>query len=364
MIIELDRSLIDLGASGAAELNSVISMLELVAISYREGNHLVFAEPSIAVGLLDLIAQRSELASALLVRVKNRYPQVAALANKVKVKLIVGAFNSAAVEATESCRRIKYPAADVTSNIIQKSIVLVENLEDINFYRWVAGAVLKDTDYSGIPLAIEGYPGGGNTTAEAYKNIKENTSRLCLCIVDSDIRAPGLSPGETAKKVQRHDRDAPNPRACHLVIDACSVENFVPFEVFEQAWRDDPELTARLEEYRLHYREGHWRYLQLKKGITCFEVRDTNVFSAYWSVNLPQSAAACTTPERSCSAKNSCKANRLSSLSSAPLNVVRSLGIEEMDKISYELLPDIKRAWERVTYELLGWCCAVPSSSL
>ncbi|MDX2354887.1 hypothetical protein [Stutzerimonas xanthomarina] len=364
MIIEIDRSVIGLASSSAASLSSVISTLELIAISYREGNHLVFAEPSITIELLGLVANRSELATALLLRVKNKHPQTATIANNVKVKLLIGSFDSAYVEETKNCRIIKYPATALTSNTVQKTIILVENLTDIKFYKWIANTILANTSCKGVSLAIEGYPGGGNTTAEAYENIKENTSRLCLCIVDSDIRAPGLSPGDTAKKVRKHDRSTPSPRVNHHIIDSCSIENLIPFAFFEHAWKEDRILTNRLDIYRPHYRSNHWKYLQLKKHITCFEVRDQSAFSIYWKAHFMDVATGCTTEDRSCSKKSECAQHKLTSLSSAPLAAVLSLQEEEMHNIPYDLLPDIKQAWEEISYELLSWCCAAPSSTL
>lgn len=364
MIIQLDQSLIGAANSSDEGLSSIVSMLELVAISYREGNHLVYADLSVSSQLVALTTQKSSLATALLLKIINKHPQTAALAKNVKVKLLIGAFENAEIEETANCRVIKYPAPSITSNTIQRTIILVENLTDIQFYKWIARSILQDTDYNEVPLSIEGYPGGGNTTAEAYQNIKDNTSRLCLCIVDSDIRAPSLSPGETAKKVSQSDKRSPNPRTSHHMIDACSIENLIPFSFFEHAWRDDPNYAEKLKTYRAHHRNEHWKYLQLKKSISCFETRDTNAFARYWGKELADSTAGCATQDRSCPKKSDCAQLKLAPLSGAPLAAVLAIEEKEMRNISYELLPDIQRAWESITYELLGWCCAAPSSSL
>jgi len=232
----------------------------------------------LASEILLIVGRNSGSASSLLLRLINQYPKVAGLAYGIKLRVLVGDFDKAATKTVEGVRVIEYPLGLVNSGLLQKSLVLVENLTDADFYKWVANVVLMETEFRGVSLALEGYPGGGNTTAEAYDNLKENTSRLCLCIVDSDIRAPLLGPGDTAKKVLKSDRDRPVVRAGSHVIGACSIENLIPFFFFEEAWRYDPNYSSKLSLYKVHYREGHWKYLQLKKNISCFELRGASAF--------------------------------------------------------------------------------------
>ncbi|WP_219271959.1 hypothetical protein [Pseudomonas sp. Xaverov 83] len=357
MIFQLDNSLVQFAAEGRDNLEIVVSVLELLSVAQREGSHLVFAELDVADGLIGMLEGRDGSARSLLLKVINQYPRIGSLAYGVKLKALIGDFELPQVSVVEGVRRIEYPLGLVNSNLLQKSLILVENLTDADFYRWITNAVLIDTNFSGVSLALEGYPGGGNTTAEAYDNLKANTSRLCLCIVDSDIRAPLLGPGETAKKVIKSDLIAPVVRANYHVIGACSIENLIPFYFFEQAWRDDPNYSEKLEVYRAHYREGHWKYLQLKKNISCFELYGGSAFSVYWSSELAAVEVGCVVDRPSCGRKSSCNEYKLPLLSGSPLGaalpLIKAAVIERQ-----QLLPDIRVAWENIAEEILGWCCA------
>lgn len=359
MIFELHSSLVGYANASIKNRNNIIEKLELLWTAHREGNHIIFSEIHVSEELIGIIGNESRSASALLNRIINQYPKVAALACHVERKVLIGDynFNSTAIKS----KIIEYPINKINSSLLQKSVILVENLTDADFYRWVAINIYRQTQYEGVTLSFESYPGGGNTTSEAYDNLKANTSRLCLCIVDSDIRAPKLQPGETASKVVKSDRLRPRAQADFHIIGACSIENLIPVSAFEMAWGDDPNYTQKLVSYKKHYRDNHWRYLQLKKNISCFELYGVGAFSQYWSSALATTPNGCS--NKMCSKKSDCKHNMLDQLSGSPLGATFSLIKDKVVNLD-ELLPDIRHAWEEIASEILSWCCAPNMSSV
>jgi len=357
MIIQLDSSLLEVATLDLDGPGSVASMLELLAVAQREGNHLVFAEIAVIEGLLAVSTNYSQGVRSFLTRLINKFAQVAHLAYGVGVKLVIGNFEQSEVELVGGVRNIKYPVSQVNSNLLQKTIILVENLSDASFYAWLTEHVLSKGDYRYATLSMEGYPGGGNTTGEAYDNIKVNHSRLCLCIVDSDIRVPGMSPGDTAKKIIASDKSMPNTRTAHHVIGACSIENLVPIDFFDKAWAQEPELFSRLELYRGLYNENNWRYLQLKKEIKCFDINGESAFAKYWRQILAVDEFHCERNGSVCESKRDCKEIKLPALSSSPLNAAVSTLGSGYKEIAFALLPDINDAWNAIAREVFSWCC-------
>ena len=358
MIIELHSSLVQMVRSDAGNLQLVTEKLELLWIAHREGHHILFSEIDTAEILLEAIGSASSSATSLLKRLINQYPKIASLAYHVHRKLLVGDFNNNTLQLVGDAIHC-YPAL-INSNMIQKTVLLVENLSDASFYEWITKITHQQGEFGTVSLNFEGYPGGGDTTADVYIHIKRNTSRLCLCIVDSDVRAPALGVGVTAKKVLRDDKQNPLPRSEVHVIGACSIENLIPFSAYEHVWRADAELVSRLDAYKRHYREGHWRYLQLKKHITCFETHGNTAFSLYWNPALAGSKKGCN--NKACKTKKDCDSHKLDQLSSAPLKATFDYLQSEPVNMT-ELLPDIRLAWENVAREILNWCCAPTPSA-
>jgi hypothetical protein len=353
MIIELHGSLVTLATEGGKGKDLVLEKLELLSIAQREGNHIVFSEMDIAEQLLEIVGEERRTITSLLKRIVNQYPRMAALACRVNRKLLVGEFDSRSLQLDEGM--IKCPIAEVDSNMIQKSYLLVENLTDASFYSWITKSIIKDSYLGAVTLGFEAYQGGGDTTANAYTHLKCNTKRLCLCIVDSDVRAPALGVGGTPSKVLLSDSKQPSPMTCAHVIGACSIENLVPFSFFERAWEEDINYKERLAVYRAHYREGHWRYLQLKKHIKCFEVHGPSVFAKYWREALSGVQKGCA--GKVCDSKKNCPHNQLTQLSSALMSVALTQIDQAYGDLS-ELLPDVRKAWEDIASQILDWCCA------
>lgn len=119
MIFQLDESLVRFARAGKGNVEVLISVLELLAMAVREGNHLVFAEMKLASEILLIVGRNSGSASSLLLRLINQYPKVAGLAYGIKLRVLVGDFDKAATKTVEGVRVIEYPLGLVNSGLLQ-----------------------------------------------------------------------------------------------------------------------------------------------------------------------------------------------------------------------------------------------------
>lgn len=367
MIIQLDRSLASCIEMGNGMEARVSACLELLAIAQGEGNHIVFSDLETLKLLQEYRNSFSQKGAALLDRTLNRFPQTAKLARDVCVKLVVGNFDTVNSLNIDNVRIIQYPFSKLTSAVLQRTYLLVENIHDAKFYRWISENVLRIKNKSDSILAFEAYSGGGNTTADAYQYIKNDTERLCLCIVDSDIRWPGASVGETAAKVRSSDERDPKPNAAHYIIGVCSIENLIPLDVFYSAATSDANLKERVEQYANLYNDRCWPYLQLKKQITCFDLQKKNPFATFWAdwLECHDDLRSCSDREKGqlCRNRDECREVKLPSLASKPLTIGMTFLCRQDTKYEAPLLATISEVWEKISLQVLGWCCGSTRSA-
>lgn len=359
MIIELDQSLKSVSEKLADE-HPVSIALDLIANANREGAHLIFADRDVASHLLSIGEDLHTRTQQTLKHVYNRYTQLAELARTVCVKLLIGEFANITLEMKDNQRLIKVPASRVSSTLLQKPYLLVENLDDAIFYKFITSELAGEVQFGGN-IAFEPYNGGGNTTGNVYDHIKRTGDRLCLCIVDSDRRFPGAGSGETASKVEASDRKEPSALAESFVLPVCSVENLIPFDFLRNAFHGDKTVSGRLDLYEPHHREELWPYFQLKKDIRCADLRDPQKgFSRFWTEKLGcgDQVRQCASGD-GCEKRDRCATTVLPPVSQKPLDAVLT-GLSEKTLKSSSPLPSVRSAWLAIAKLVSAWSCGGP----
>lgn len=145
-----------------------------------------------------------------------------------------------------------------TTESIQPTSMLCENLDDINFYIKQARCF-----HAYSPMAVNRYHGGGGTTYDVFNTLK-NKKIFCLTIIDSDIKYPGCELGETARRFDRNYNVA-KANILVKVLPVHEAENLVPVS-FMMAHSEQKGTTflKKLE------KRGILRYLtyyDIKEGI-------------------------------------------------------------------------------------------------
>jgi hypothetical protein len=273
------------------------------------------------------------------------------------VKVLVGTFVGLSSEILNGQRLIKIPVQNVTSGLLQKPYLLVENLDDAIFYRFVTTELAKDINLA-TNVVFEPCNGGGNTTGNVYRHIKDAGERLCVCIVDSDRRFPAAGFGDTASKVINSDRDSPSALTESFVLPVCSIENLVPFEFLRKAYAQDPIVSARLNTYQQHHLDEIWPFLQLKKEIKCADLRETKKgFSVFWAAKLAceEMVKGCA-ESIGCESRDDCATTVLPAVSGGPLGKV----LPDLTAGTLKLcapVPTVKAAWLAVARLISAWAC-------
>lgn len=268
MIIELDKSIANYAKSSKEKLHIASSAINIIALSRKDGNHFIFSEIDVAIELIRIL-DLQDIAKSILKRVVNKYSEKAAMAENIRIRILVGDFNETSIDMDDEKKSkiIKIPISRVNISFVQKTYLLVENYTDAKFYK----ILTKNTPIGRIPIDFEAFPGGGDTTADALLNISKS-NRLCLCIVDSDIRFEGGVEGATAKKVISTSIDISPSLTEYYVLPVSSAENLIPIETLKLSVSHDHGQVDRIEGLRNIYNDNAWPYLGLKKGLRCIDV--------------------------------------------------------------------------------------------
>lgn len=356
MLIQLDESLTAYANSNANNKVRVTHALNTLALSRREGNHFIFSEIATLHELLSSLTL-NELTISILTRVINRYPEKAALASQLKAKAVIGDFAEISISIEDKKKILRIPVDNVNLALVQKTYLLVENLVDADFYK----SLTHNSNLGHIPIDFEAYPGGGNTTAEALKHIS-GLNRLCLCIVDSDIRYFGGPMGDTAKKVViAADEIAPSLTE-HYVLPVCSIENLIPIETLIEAVANDLPQIERVENLLPIYLDDVWPYFGLKRGIRCSDVVDKSSPSElFWGavVGEREELNECANDGGStrCAGKK-CPNFLFNSLGSNTLSTSVAFLQREKKFVGNANVAAVQDAWDEISDLITAWCCS------
>jgi len=300
-----------------------------------------------------LLKHIDELTVSILRRSINKFSEKAAMAEILKVRAVIGNYDVLTTELVDGKTKIKIPVDRVNIAFVQKTYLLVENLADAKFYKLLN----EGTDLGRIPIDFEAYPGGGNTTGEALSYIS-TLNRMCLCIVDSDVRYSGGPLGETAKKVVSASKKIIPSLTAFYVLPVSSVENLIPMETLIAVAKDDHVQVSRIKSLEPIYTDIAWPYFGLKRGIRCSDIVNLDHPSKlFWgqfseeNINLK----SCTLEQ--CVVKK-CANFIYPSLGSDTLNKTVSFLEKEKKFSNTSNIATIHKAWGELSEHITAWCCS------
>ena len=142
---------------------------------------------------------------------------------------------------------------------IQPTSMLCENLQEIHFYS-------KQARYYHplSPMRVNKRHGGGGTTVDVFKDIKRH-NLVCLVLLDSDVKYPGCSMGDTARRcVHNYQSKLANIEV--KVLPVHEAENLVPVSfMLSNSCSRGVQLLKRLEKRGVL---DCLVYYDVKEGIT------------------------------------------------------------------------------------------------
>jgi len=364
MLISIDSSVVDDGDENTWD-EETVEALEYLATARREGKHIVMANRK----TLKKIAQcsrLSEFSRNIYHKLYNDSTQFYSYLSAVtKYIEIVNPCYEPEVLSDSDKEIIKVPPRFFNdSELVQKTILLGENLDDAVFYETIAKVCLRWKKIN-AQIVCEHRGGGGHTTSKEYSNIQQAKQRFCLCIVDSDKIAPNGNLGSTASSLLKSD-DPTCIKTQSFILDCRESENLIPNSILSKLYsrkQERLEALTIIESISLEVR----CFLDIKNGTYLNKIigEKNDQIKKFWSPKIPQ------IPNISDRINNSCQANWQCSSNSGECQCKISLGFgDKMLSNTVEYLKDnspheIARIvdpkpsdWEKIGQVVMNWCIA------
>jgi len=373
MLILIHSSVVDKGDENTWDQDTVLA-LENLATARREGKHIVMANRK----TLNKIAQcsrLSEFSRNIYHKLYNDSTQFYSyLAAVTKYIEIVNPCYEPEVLSDSDKEIIKVPPRFFNdSELVQKTILLGENLDDAFFYETIAKVYLKWKRINAqINAQIECDPrgGGGNTISREYINIQKLNKRFCLCIVDSDKIAPDGNLGSTASRL-RNTEDPTCIKTQSFILDCRESENLIPNSILSKLYSGEPEKLEALniiEKISKSKSAVDIRYfLDIKKGTRLKEIIQTSNpnIKSFWEGKLSQNPDIsscidgwCQTNWK-CSKSGECQCKISLGFGESTLsNTVDYLKQESPHEIARIVDPSKHSDWEQIGQLVMDWCIA------
>ncbi|MCK5719195.1 MAG: hypothetical protein KAH84_04505 [Thiomargarita sp.] len=353
----------------------LIVCLENLLIAYFEGKHILIAE-SRTISNYQKIAKLSERAKASLDKIK-KFVRKGGLDIKNEFPFYIQIVYARKSKITINKTIINIPIWYFEdSNAIQETIILGEHINDARFFYQLAYAYLttkKKLKTAQIKIRAKPIHGGGSSTNDVlHTKCKDNT--LCLCIVDTDCKAPNTKFGNTAKSLglsqnkqqewQNISKQSDNSitieknsaLAKAFAINVHEIENLIPTCLIESSLpKNSPDNIFDKIDILKKWEQNdanEWRkFIDMKNGLRCYDIQTFK----YWKKFIQTSSKnEC----NECEKKTDCNIIFWEGLG----NKVLAQVIEYMDKKTPHKIAEFfdfnDNSLVKLSYELLTWCCA------
>ena len=367
MLLFLDSSLI----SGIGTDPSVVDALDLIAHSRRLGNHIVFGKRDI-IKFLATCNLISDTSRAVYRKLYEDLPTTSSYLSEINLLVeivledvleLIERGNSKVIRAS-----IKYFS---NLSLLTETALLSENHDDVSFYKRLATTYLQLKNLGNIYIKYEPRGGGGQTTARDFQTLQSSKQRFCLCILDSDRKAPDLDIGDTAKAVLRA-KDSNQPLCDICVLKVREIENLIPAIIYREIFENDVNKRDAISFLEFIDNSQHnevRNYLDLKKGLKLYKIlreEPQRQFRIYW-LSVAQNFRDQLSPVcYACLDKEVCSQG---TFEKCQCFITLGFGDSIMSKVEENylsrdfspLISDLVRAeWERLGATITFWCCASP----
>jgi hypothetical protein len=376
MLYVIEASVANYFAGGGVEERD-LHAIDYLTMAVAEGNHRIGGLRSTLTALANY-QQFTQRARSVLSRAAQQSAQYGRLPTQLTVvgRVIAGGTSTTPTHRVVGNRReIVFPLRWFDRSAkIQPTVLLGENLYDVDVLLLIARTVLATADFGYLPLNYLRRGGGGSSTRDNLISIIEQ-SQKCLCVVDSDKQCPTGQIGGTAHIIQGYKDTSVYPFTGVIETSGRDLENALPLHFYRQAYggahRFSP-FTTLLEnivagghhELRLH--------LDVENGLTLRKVFSHVAGSPeriFWDTQVPILSTILKYPANHfpCIATGVC-----GKLQGSPCTCVVFTGntlniLDEFHQLhattkEHELaamLSDEERAeWVRLGMEVISWCCA------
>ncbi|MBD2041527.1 hypothetical protein [Microcoleus sp. FACHB-672] len=362
MLLVLDSSLI-------AEIDpssNVIHALDLIAHSRRLGKHIVFGQREVMKFLAtwELLSVTSR---AVYRKLYEDLPTSLAYLNEISLSVEIVLEDVLEILDRGNSRVIRVSVNYFTDfSILDKTVILSENHDDVLFYKRLARVYLTWKNIGNLDIAYEPRSGGGGTTDREFDSLQKSKQKFCLCILDSDKKTPKLNVGNTAKAVLKINQQN-QPLCDALVLSVREIENLIPTAIYRETFINDvnkQKAILFLESLDNSSLANARNYLDMKEGIKLgkiLEEEPQTEFRKYWLTFAKKFSSHLSTEclsNEKCSQESSKKCQCFVTLGFGD-NIMKKIEKVYLDKdISHMISEELKPEWERIGAIITAWCCA------
>jgi hypothetical protein len=233
--------------------------------TYADGQHVVLIDPQ-TCKLIESAGVFSGQQVGAAQKIRNRYADYGSLPTKLARYCIV---TTTGTQPSKAAHGWDVPLHWLASNPLSRSCLLCEDLHDTDVFIAAGEDFLVRQGLRAFELRAEPIAGGGGNTHRVLQQVAINDQRLCICVVDSDRKAPTEGPGPTALPCV-----TVNGSGVYLVLltDSRMIENALPWRLIDRARATRVPLpsTELASAERKHPESS--RFLNFKKGVCGFEI--------------------------------------------------------------------------------------------
>lgn len=361
MILTVETDVID---AVSASNDIAIDVLRQCAIAIDRGKHIIEIKYTDVIKLLNMTDKFSRKELAAFDKARMKYFQLAYLKSVMCVRCIISFKNK-----TENKDGIIYinPNENRCFEFFEETHLLVENIEDAFFYRYLSDYFQRRYKTRSCNLCSYKLMGGGNTTSKVIEYEIDLQEHFVLSIADSDKHFDGDAHlGETASKIKCCLSN--NPFNCHLyyMTKVCEIENLIPFKYIS----DNPNYKGHI---LVTDQKGFNRsYFDMKDGVH-YSYMFTDKGFNYWSTQLSHLAdanvfAQIDTDRKSLSKEDFNVKHKGKHLFDAFGTQILTQSLERMksDKAivtDADLTSEQQFEWETIGNLITSWCCCYAKHS-
>lgn len=366
MLFQLDDSLAGLFTGQQAPPPKVLDGISLLAHSRRTGCHLVVGSR----GVLSALAATAHLGSrdrAVFQHLLSRFSTISPLRSFPAVYIEVVPSQVKPISILRGGQvAIQMPIEALDSiPFVGPTVLLGENIDDANLMAIVGESWLHHKGVSGIAIRCSTRGGGGSTLEHEFGAIVDQGDLLCLCVADSDKSWPNAPQGATARAVLSRKR-LDRPYCAVLVLDIHEIENMLPVDVIESAWRlnNAPHAMSALISDGRDHQDSFIIYFDFKNGIRSRKFASDG-YARYWIETIdrwrqaiPNLVVGCSNPGI-CGAAGDCTCRIVPGYGAAILSIV-------LNNFRAELRSSLTRGqlsasqmsqWVACAEAVASWCC-------
>lgn len=361
MLIEIGKDIVEKAEKGD---EASLEILQQLAIAYKYGKHLIYIPIPLLIRICSISYLDKNVISIYKI-IKGKASELGVLKQAIGYSAII-----TTLDPNNQNQLWVHPARHCAMELYEETHLLVENLLDADFFRYVSKYYQDNHKLGKCPICFFPLQGGGATIKDVYAEEMDLKQHFCLAIMDGDKKYPNDQYGQTSEELKQvHEKEEPLNCDYYRMEKVCEIENLLPLPIVQEYSNNNKKAIFHLNP------QLKLSFFDMKKGFMCCNIKDECMYN-YWQnifighenlrSELEECYKKCLTEYQykvSKETKNTCtkSSNLIDGFGSDLLKDILSDGtsIAKLKKIKgYQLTDDQREEWESIGKLIFEWCCA------